>query len=303
MSMRITEWSLVRKPYTRTDPSEKNVFRNALDLMFNFRGIGWTWSRGIPLPENPWRNMSPRAFMLFNVFAIIKYELLIDTCIYAVQLFGPTTIATPAGGSIYDANLPPLLRYARSTLIAYLFGLTMAYGIDALYHIMAFIAFCIPGRHRDPAQWPPVRGAPGTATSLHAMWGREWHQAFRNSFVKLGAEPASRLFGRVGGVMGGFAFSELLHAFGDWGFGHGLTFPGFFIMMGVGVVLEGLWSVLTGRKVGGRLGWAWTMGWVIWWSQLYAEDLLTKGMAGGEVIPQRFRPAKILVERFIMKTA
>ena len=74
LSLRMIEWAFLRQPLQRTQTSPANaqlhshaqdptnnvngatdsrpVFRDALDLIFNLRGIGWDWSRGLYIPSD-----------------------------------------------------------------------------------------------------------------------------------------------------------------------------------------------------------------------------------------------------------
>ncbi|KAH9972135.1 hypothetical protein BGW80DRAFT_1508618 [Lactifluus volemus] len=109
--------------------------------------------------------------------------------------------------------------------------------------------------------------APSIQATLHRLWG----------------EPAGLFFGRAGGVLGAFFVSGIMHDFAVWGAGLGtelssVTF--FFLMMGVGCVLEGLWRAQTGSKVQGPWGWLWAMAWMFFgaaglWIRGQEEGLLS----------------------------
>ncbi|KAH9063942.1 hypothetical protein EDB87DRAFT_1557599, partial [Lactarius vividus] len=67
------------------------------------------------------------------------------------------------------------------------------------------------------------------------------HQVFKRSFVVCGANPAARLCGRAGGILGAFLVSEIMKDSGVWDEEIGavpssVTF--FFLVMGVGCKLE-----------------------------------------------------------------
>lgn len=162
----MAEWALAKEPYTRTDRSQTNAFRNGLDLMFNLRGIGWSWGKSTPLPDHPSGKKSPSAFMLQHLHESTMAHIAHDAVLYAIQSFGPTTIATPAGSSILDPNLPFLQRHARAILITLLQCTSTVLVADELYSIVIITAFCIPGAHRVPALWPPLHGPLWRVTSL-----------------------------------------------------------------------------------------------------------------------------------------
>jgi hypothetical protein len=84
----------------------------------------------------------------------------------------------------------------------------------------------------------------------------------------LGSYPLSFVFGRVGGVFGAFFASAVFHHIAL------ITLNGqmelwrmlvSFGMMALGVVGERVFRQWTGRKVGGLVGWAWTMAWLNLW--------------------------------------
>lgn len=122
----------------------------------------------------------------------------------------------------------------------------------------------------------------------------------RNDFVICGSVPCAWVWGscgkttgRIGWVLGAFAFSGLFHEYGQ-SFGHFgpsppfddggaaalwvATFPDvlfrtsrFFFGQGVSVVLEYVFTRITGIKVRGVPGWIWTVFWLVW----FAEPMVT----------------------------
>ncbi|GAB1522398.1 hypothetical protein RhiTH_005514 [Rhizoctonia solani] len=126
-------------------------------------------------------------------------------------------------------------------------------------------------------EWPPLFDNPLAATSVRDFWSRRWHACFRRNFFITGAKPgaivgesigslagsmadtivpsglesgksnvrfkhSAKVLGkRVGGVMGVFLMSGLLHDFGMWGMGQGMDFrrvTGYFLVQGVGLIAE-----------------------------------------------------------------
>lgn len=296
-TMRNFEWAFVKEPLRRSDGASGGALLDALNLFFNLRGLGWVWSKGLYF-----RQVNPQStgarFIIRAFLTSVKDLLLFDTMHYIVQMMSPDGFGS-VGGSIYDPSLPPLQRYARSTAISLLSGLVIYLNLEAMYSIATFIAFCVPFGRRNPQRWPPLTDRPWLATSLMEFWGKRWHQSFRQPFIQLGAKPLARVLGRPGGVMGVFILSEILHDVNMWGLGRGVAWPGFFVAMGAGIVLEGVWTKVTGKKVGGLVGWAWTMGWVIGWSNRLMEAWLVRGLAGKELMPQHLRPGKYLVNKLL----
>ncbi|PSR75642.1 hypothetical protein PHLCEN_2v8933 [Hermanssonia centrifuga] len=168
-----------------------------------------------------------------------------------------------------------------------------------MYHLATLIAFALPGLDQQPSDWPPLSQAPWLSTSLAEFWSKRWHQSFRRSFVQLGGKPLRFLFGRIGGIIGVFLLSGILHDWCIWGMGRGTDFPeigGFFLLNGVGVILEQVWEQATGRKVEGWLGWLWTMCWMTSTGNLLVDALLRRGLAGGVLVPATMRPGKVLLQ-------
>lgn len=298
ISMRNIEWAFTHQPLTLEGPGHKqNPLRDALDLFFNLRGVGWSWSKGAHLRRD-YIKTPDTTFMITTFLNGLKDLIAFDTVHYIVQMISPDTFGS-TGGTIYDTSLPPLQRYARSTSISLLSGLVVFLALEAAYSIATAIAFCIPGAHRQPPLWPPLTDRPWCSTSLVEFWGKRWHQSFRQPFIQLGAKPLAYVFGRAGGAIGVSLLSEVLHDLNMWGLGRGIEWPGFFVAMGVGIVLEGLWEKVTGKRVGGRAGWLWTMAWVAGWSNRLIEAWLKRGLAGKEIIPQHLRPGKLLVNTLL----
>ncbi len=105
----------------------------------------------------------------------------------------------------------------------------------------------------------------------------------------MGGRPLYALgFGRVGAVLGVFTASGTIHILGNWGLGHEAEFwavGGYFVVQGVGVVLEGVWKKVFGHQVGGALGWMWTVAWgggggggVVGWANLLIDAWARAGL-------------------------
>lgn len=263
--MRMLDWALVPKPPQRTSPNPKeSVLQDALDLVTNLRGLGWDWARGTHVPRETRPTHSARAFTFSTVLHLLRDMLLCDAFHYAAQSFAPTTIGSPAGGSIIDRARPPLARYARSSAIVFVGGGTVYFALSMLFNLTTVLAALLRPTQFDPHAYPPFAEAPWAATSLADFWARRWHQSFRRPFIALGGSVGSALCGgkEFGMVMGAFALSGALHDWSVWGMGRGTDYArlgGFFVLNGVGIVLERIWTSLTGLRVRGWGGWLWAM--------------------------------------------
>jgi hypothetical protein len=309
LATRVVIWTFQTEPYRRLktpwnptaiDPSRlddslgpKQTVVDAGDLIFNLRGLGWNWSHGLHIPPETRPTSSRSAFLSVAFLDFLFWMFLWDTFHYSVQWFSPLTIGSPTGGTIFDAAMPPLQRYLRSSVITLLSGATVYCAITAVYLFFTICGVLI-FRH-DPLQWPPIFHAPWFATSLNDFWSRRWHQIFRDSFVSFGGKPLFLLFGRAGGVLGAFLVSGILHDFGTWGMGNGGDFrciAGFFVINGIGMILEHTWKRITGSPVGGYFGKLWTLLWLVGWGNMLADAWARKGLIGSVFFPDNIRPTR-----------
>lgn len=302
---RCITWSYQQTPYQRlyripgeakskdsSTPSKFTRLWDSLDLATNLRGHGWSWSRGLRVPEETRPTHSRSAFLFTTLFNFIKYMVIADHLHWAIQWFGPTTLGAPSGGTIYDFSRPLIHNLLRSTFISFLGGLLVCTSIQTAYEFLTLIGVGIFNQH--PLQWPPVFDSPWLATSLTEFWAKRWHQIFRDMFISVGAKPLSMLIGRLGGVIGAFLVSGILHDFGLWGMGRGAEFStvgGYFLMQGFGIILEHTWRHFTGARVGGFVGRIWAVSWVVVWGNLIVDAWCRKGLAASIFHQDRYRPS------------
>ncbi|TFY65563.1 hypothetical protein EVG20_g5527 [Dentipellis fragilis] len=305
MGLRSIEWTFARESFKRyRDVHGKMelrsshgfyLFSDALALLFNQRGNGWSWSQtrdSFKTPRNP--DPPPSVFSLISTLATRFF--IFDIAHYLIQFMYPQ-LDTAKGDTIYDASLPLHFQALKILFINICAGIVVWSAVDVLYLATAIPSCLFLGY--STSAWPPISNRPWLSESLADFWGRRWHQSFRQIFLAIGYRPFYRYLGNAGGVFGAFAVSALLHDLGMWGSGRGTEFwsvGGFFLMMGVGAVLEGLWERATGRKVCGSLGWAWTMAWVLWWAQFMVDAWARRGFVGTDFVSQKYRPGKWAVK-------
>ena len=102
--------------------------------------------------------------------------------------------------------------------------------------------------------------------------------------------------------MGAFAVSAILHHIGLWGAGDGtefVTVGGFFLLMGVGTVIEEGFKSVTGLQVRGWLGWSWTTLWTTLCGMFIIDGWARHGAFGAEYFPDGFRPGRVVVDAII----
>lgn len=311
--MRVIIWTFQQKPYRRaksmqdvtpqfyddatiTGPqSAKQIAIDAWDLSCNLRGCGWNWSRYLQVPPETRQVNSTQTFVASTTVSLVKHAIMLDLLHYSVQWFAPSTVGSAKGGTIFDANLPPLQRYLRSSSMSFLSGLTVYNAIQLGYHISTLLGILVFRQH--PSLWPPAFKSPWLSTSLTEFWATRWHQLFRDNFISIGSYPFSLVAGRAGGVLGAFFISGLLHDFGLWGMGNGNDFVyvvGFFMINGIGVILEHLWRHFAGYRVQGWIGSVWTILWVVGWGNMVVDAWARKGLVGSAFVPQHLRPSTFL---------
>ncbi|KAI6045931.1 membrane bound O-acyl transferase family-domain-containing protein [Pisolithus marmoratus] len=307
LAMRATAWTLVDEPYVKIDhdnagssnkvadkanskPSTtssnniRSAMLNASDLCYNLRGIGWSWSKRVRIRSPTIKTESRLVFVVLSLGRSLLYVSIGDALDLCVGAFAPQG---SGGWSIFDPTLPPIRRYLRSSIITALVGFS---GVSIVEMVYSFnTAACVVLFQQHPSQWPPLFNHPWLSTSLAKFWGQNWHQLFRDILVGCGYKPLEGILGQYA-VMGAFVVSGVLHDVAMRGTGHGdtLRIVGYFVMQGVGVVLERLWRRLTGRRVGGPLGCLWVWTWQCFWGNHLVDAWAQGGMvARPELFPVR----------------
>ncbi|KAL1683123.1 membrane bound O-acyl transferase family-domain-containing protein [Schizophyllum commune] len=295
LAMQMVTFALAPKPLYRTDrPRTKStsiplptLFSNALDLMFNARGISWNWGTSIPKPTYPTRRWSA---VLYSLASFALHTLLVDAVLFITYALNPA-LRNPEGASMFLDHTGGPLSPLHTTAITLFMGTTIYAAVVYPYDAVRITVLLLGG---DPARWPPLFDAPWAATSLKDLWGRRWHQMFRHSFVVLGAGPGRAVgewvarvlgisLGRILAVLSAFALSSLLHSLPLHGMGRGgdaFRISVLFMTMGVGIMLEDIWSRFTGRSVSRLAGWIWTYAWLLGWGHFLVEAYCQKGIAG-----------------------
>ena len=145
-----------------------NVLVDAIDLLFNFRGLGWAWSsEPFYVDPNPPRSISHQFFKLFVKIASL------DAAHYVVQLVRPTAYR-PEGDTIYDYTLDPLPHFLQVLTIS-VCGMVLIYSsVDIMYQLLALIGQLVFGQ--SLAQWPRIANRPWLAESVTEFLGKRWHQ-------------------------------------------------------------------------------------------------------------------------------
>ena len=277
--------------HLRPANSSPSTIMDALDLLSNLRGHGWEWSRGLYIPRET-RPANRMGFIFCTFLSAVAHALITGALFRAVLSLAPTGV--PGGSTIFDETLPFLVRYVRSSIISTF----AAFGIYAMqqtaYDLCTILAILVLGQ--DPAQWPPAFDAPWRAISLGDFWGRRWHQFLRHTFLVLGGYPLSFVLGRMGIVLGACLASAVFHHIALVAFNNQVEYWWMLLgfgMMGPGILAERAFHQLTGRRVGGVVGWVWTMAWLLLWGNVMVEGFARAGMFGSASVLDGPWPVRI----------
>ncbi|EIW74078.1 hypothetical protein CONPUDRAFT_160458 [Coniophora puteana RWD-64-598 SS2] len=236
--------------------SLKRTLWDALDLMVNLRNIGWV-PGGKPRADMNCSKTTRTTFLFTAVLRTLIFAIAFDVAVTLLRYLRPDGL--PPGSTIFDDSQPLALSYMRAALLTHVSLFAGFAFMSLLYTCIAFFAVLLL-RH-VPDQWPPLFDAPWRSTSLRELWGRRWHQLFRELFISLGARPSNRLFGRPTGILGAFLVSAALHDVRLREMGEGVDLRvtyGFFVFNGLAVIVEVEWKERMRRDIGGWAGWIWT---------------------------------------------
>jgi hypothetical protein len=226
----------------------------AVELCTSMRGIGWEFGIGTYIPKHK-RPLDRLPFIRATIRSFVWNFLVVDFLEWLIKLF--PGVGDPRGGSIFYPQLPPLQRYAVSTAIHIISGSCLLAGFGMCYDLITLI--CVIFLYDPPHSWPPVTDNPWGSGSLHHLWSRRWHQLLRRTFIVLGGFPGKYIAGNIGAVLGIFIASGLYHECASYAMGRGFDYrvPVFFAVQGPLLVLEKVWKMTTGRRVGGWPGRLW----------------------------------------------
>jgi len=298
--MNTATWGLKATHYVRLDgPQETftDVLINAMDLVWSPTAIGWAHGRPNPANANANDKPAPRLqYIISRFLSMITHFILLDFAQWAILVVGPKELDTFEGGRVYDASLPPIRRFICASAVTLFEACCIICGLTWTTDLAALIGVGLFG---SPAErWPRAFNRPWASTSLARFWSRGWHQQGRLALLGFGGAPVAYLTGskRVGRVAGTFLASAVVHEVAALPFGTPIGVArygigGFFIMSGVGVLLELAWIRLTGRRVAGFAGWIWTWTWMILTANWLLDSWCQRGMVYMKATPDERRPA------------
>jgi Membrane bound O-acyl transferase family len=304
IALKSFEWTfMIKQPIRRYETPKQgeplkerpltvaNVLLDAADLLFNHRGIGWSWSSQ-PFPRDP----NPTPSIPKQVFKLLVRLTALDAAHYLVQLIRPSTYNLE-GDTIFDEALDLAPRLLTVSCLS-LCGVVVIYSsVDIMYQICALFGQIVLGQSAE--QWPRIANRPWMSTSVTEFWGKRWHQFFRHLFVVYGSKPGGRIAGWYGSIMGAYLISAIMHVLGLWGLGRGTEFKntgGFFIMLGLASILERQWKLWTGKAVSGLPGTLWAVAWQLIWGSRMVDAWARRGMAANDFVRKEIRIGKALID-------
>ncbi|KIO04294.1 hypothetical protein M404DRAFT_143647 [Pisolithus tinctorius Marx 270] len=300
--VRTFEWTTAKDPlkrHLRPTGSSPSIFMDALDLSTNVRGIGWNWSKSLRVPPDA-RPSSRGWFIAYVLLSTWYHSIVCGAFHLATQAFSPETFTVLSGGTIFDATLPPLIRYFRSVIITVFAAVAIFAVMQLIYDIATLIGVIV--LQQDPAQWPPIFDKPWKADSLRDFWGYRWHQLFRRTFVVVGGWPLGIAFGRMGYVLGSFLASGAVHNIVVVMLNQNVEWWCMLLafgMMAVGVLLEHMFTRMTGKEVGGWIGRVWSMAWLLVWGSIMMDGFARAGLLASTTLLDTACPVKGIVEYYV----
>ncbi|KAJ3751675.1 hypothetical protein EV360DRAFT_89488 [Lentinula raphanica] len=271
-----------------------SAFGDALKLAHEMRGVGWKFGAGTHIPRLT-RPLDRTQFLRVTFWSFVNYFLVLDLLESIIKLFPGVGVPTPTGGSMFYQDLPLPQRYLVSTTIHMLTGSALLSGFYMVYDLIALVA--VWGCNDSPSSWPPVMDNPWTADSMHVFWAKRWHQLLKRTFVVYGGIPGAWIAGNIGALLGTFVASGLFHELAIYAMGRGFdpVVPLFFALQGPVLLLERLWRVVTGKRVGGWIGRLWVYLIMFVLAQPMIDSWHKRGLGGGMVIPPFISPAKSML--------
>ncbi|KAJ7600686.1 hypothetical protein C8J56DRAFT_1157003 [Mycena floridula] len=273
---------------------------DAFELIHTCRGLDFKFGHKVYIPPEE-RPLERGSFIRATLWLLVKNFLILDFLETALKLF--PGVGTPSGGTIFYPSLPPIQRYAVSTVIHMMTGTALLAGFHMCYHLITLLAVTI--LNSSPKSWPPVMGNPWRSESMHDLWAKDWHQLLRQTFLVFGGYPGRKLAGYIwepladlGMLLGTFIASGLFHELSTYAFTSGSGFDHtvtvFFASQGPILVGEKLWRKFTGRRVGGIYGRLWVYSVMFIGAQCLVDSWHKRGLGGGMIIPPLISPARYL---------
>lgn len=278
----------------------------AMRMMFNVRGIGWSFQVANVVPPTQRKYQSRPGFLIAQTLRLARNILVAD----AMQLY---IFSHPYILFQQNPNPPvwePVVRTAVLGICAVLFMQTV--------HTLFSLVSVGLGISR-PTEWPEWFGALADMYTVRNFWGRVWHQSVQNMVVPhnrfvartLLRLPRGSFLSALVQLLVAFALSALLHVGGDYKAVRRLDISWlFFVSQAFAIAAEDLvfrlfaWTSVSIPVWARRLvGYIWVVAWftfsVPWilgpWIEMgmVMQDLpmtvsVLRGISTGEWVQNRF---------------
>ncbi|KIK56854.1 hypothetical protein GYMLUDRAFT_775031 [Collybiopsis luxurians FD-317 M1] len=269
---------------------------------FTMRGVGWNYQISqIPSPSRLTRSM----FLCATLLRALSSYLLLDAvqCLLQVTPFfnNPQTTVSMRSHSYIQQSYYMALSF------------TIPYAsIKFHYSLAAFIA--VASGYSLQEDWPDMFGSWFDAYSVRNLWGKTWHQLYRNQYSTVGKFVAGLLGAPRRTILSvfiqlhvAFLVSGLSHSFGDYTvgfhkFGH-MTLP-FFALQPFAIMFEELF-LFTIKSLSNSnrypfirstiksipspmrrcLGYTWTLAWFTYSASWYIDPAAQAGFGRSDIIP------------------
>ncbi|EIW69062.1 hypothetical protein TREMEDRAFT_15322, partial [Tremella mesenterica DSM 1558] len=287
------------------DNQSRSIKSERSDDVAEHQTAGKTHSHPRYLPTRPAHRLTrSQAVWRHARLALFQYTIN-DFLLTLLQVYGSNSIADPHGcpNALYkfshehkfqvfpytpfSFNSPVWLVELSMELSV---GLAVYLGLSQGYHFLAALA--VGSGMWETESWEvDLFDSPWKADSVLDLWGKRWHQLFRHHFTLLSSlllrflnlPQSSPLFLPIS-VITIFAGSGSMHVIGELS-----SYPvpppipifNYFVLSGFACSLEVLFRRVTGRKVRGWWGRAWTWAFMLYTSRKVMIAWLDAGMAGG----------------------
>lgn len=264
----------------------------AVYVVLDLRGLSQPFGKRCHVPQGE-TELGP--FLRSTTISLVWQFLALDTIKTICRILGP--IGTPEGGSIFWPDLDAPLRYIVSTILTCCTGSAVFLYLGSLHHLLSIFAVLVLGE--EPISWPPLFDHPWDFYSVTDFWANRWHQIFRRCFILFGYNPGRWLAGKPGGVLGTFLLSGIMHEIGVRCMGKGpdtVRTVGYFLLQAFGIIVEGVFQLATGKRVGGFAGRLWGFACVVGGANLIVDVWTTRGMTGSSLYPDVISPTDYLLK-------
>jgi hypothetical protein len=183
----------------------------AVDLLFNFRGLGWAWSSE-PFYEDP----NPATIDPSPIFQALDQDRVARRSALRRAAYPSPPHTAPRA----TPSTTTLSTHSRtSSSISHLRLRHDPHLLLRRHHVPDLRA----GRpdRVSPVPWAvaPHREPPLAGHVRDEFWGKRWHQFFRHFFVVYGSRPGKKIAGWYGSIMGAYLVSAHMHVVMVWGLG------------------------------------------------------------------------------------